>query len=303
MSWITNSFVDLLGTFPDGFIWRFAKPYIAGASLSEALEARDRLEAAGYWATMDLLGEDTFAAGDAEAAVEAYLDLVTGIGALPQRTRPTNVSLKLTQMGLNLDFDQTLARVSRIQTACEAQGLFMRIDIEDSSTTDRTFDLYQRLRRKSDKVGLAIQSYLKRSLDDAADLAEPGGLNIRICKGIYKEAPAIAYQDRQQVRDNYIALMCAVLDRGGYPALATHDEWLIDAALFEIERRQLPPQDYEFQMLLGVGDKLRARLQSDGHPVRIYIPYGEAWKAYSLRRFKENPLLAYYIFKNLLRPI
>lgn len=300
MSWITNSFVDLLGKFPDGFIWRFARQYIAGASLTDGLRSKQSLNEAGYLATMDLLGEDTFVTADADQAVNQYLALVAGIAESDQAA---NVSLKLTQMGLNLDYEETLARVSRIHAACQERKLFMRIDIEDSTTTDRTMALYTSLRRQSPDVGIAIQSYLRRSLDDIADLCEAGSLNIRICKGIYRESAAIAYHDRQQIRDNYLALMNAVLDRGGYPALATHDAWLVEAAIAEIAKRNLPTDRYEFQMLLGVGEKLRERLRQDGHRVRIYVPYGEAWKAYSLRRFKENPLLAYYIFKNLLRPI
>jgi proline dehydrogenase len=300
MSLITNLLVDLLGLFPDGLIWRFARPYIAGPSLSAGLLSQAALNKAGYLATMDLLGEDTLSDGDAENAVAHYLALATGIA---ESGSQANVSLKLTQMGLNLSYDQTLARVGRIHGACLDQDLFMRIDIEDSSTTDRTFDLYKTLRSQSATVGVAIQAYLKRSLADISDLCDAGSLNVRICKGIYRESPEIAYTDRQQIRENFLALMGHVLDRGGYPALATHDDRLIDAALADIKKRALTPDQYEFQMLLGVGDKLRETLIRAGHRVRIYIPYGEAWKAYSLRRFKENPTLAYYIFKNLLRPI
>ena len=296
MSNITKSIVILIGRFPDPIIWRFAKRYIAGAHLQQAMQVMTDLASNQQMATLDVLGEDTLVPEQADDALNQYFQLVEGIS---QTTIKANVSVKLTQMGLKQDFAQTKSRVNLLATALAERGLFLRFDIEDSTTTDATYELYAELCSNYSSLGVAIQAYLKRSESDLVHLLQLAPLNIRICKGIYREAETIAYKNRQKIRENYIKLLCQVLDGGGYPAIATHDDWVINRAIQEIHARRTDVNSYEFQMLYGVGDNLRRKLVADGHRVRVYIPFGQAWKAYALRRFEENPRLVYYILKNL----
>jgi proline dehydrogenase len=176
----------------------------------------------------------------------------------------------------------------------------VRIDMEDSSVTEETIRIYEESRRQTDRVGLVLQAYLRRSRADVERLA-PLRPNVRVCKGIYVEPAQIAFQGAEEIRDNYMAIVEDLFDAGSYVGIATHDDVLVERALATIRKRGLPREAYEFQMLLGVAVHLRRRLVSDGHRLRVYVPFGRSWHAYSLRRLKENPSIAGQIVKGFLR--
>lgn len=297
MSMLTDLMVDLISGMPESFIWRFARRYIAGPRLEDGMRVMKDLHDSGILNSMDILGEDTETEEDAQRAYQEYVELIAGMS---KTLLPGNISLKLTQLGLKVDPEKTLSRVRDISERAGQAGFFFRIDMEDSTTTDATIDIFRKLRETNKKTGMVIQAYLKRSVDDVRSILEEEPANIRICKGIYREDAAIAYHDRQTIRDNFMDILRLILDMKSYPAIATHDPYLIRGALDEIRRRKLAPEEYEFQMLHGVGFKWRKMLLDAGHRLRVYIPYGAAWRAYSLRRFRENPTLAFYVVKNLV---
>ncbi|MBN1356139.1 proline dehydrogenase family protein [bacterium] len=299
MGALTNALVSILEKFPEAIIWRFARRYIAGSQISDGIQVLKQLDNRKILSTMDVLGEDTFKEADADEAVTQYLNLIeeiskTGISA--------NISIKPTQMGLNLDKVKAGQRIEKLARAANDKGFLLRLDIEDSSTTDNTYEIYNRLRTGFPRTGAAIQAYLKRSCDDIRKLSESGPIDIRICKGIYKEPEQIAYKNKQQIRSNFMELIRMVWDRDGYPAIATHDKWVITESIREIKKRGLSSEKYEFQMLYGVGQSMWSSLREAGHTVRIYVPFGVAWRAYSFRRFRENPVMAYYVIKNIVTP-
>jgi proline dehydrogenase len=202
----------------------------------------------------------------------------------------SNVSVKPTALGLDLSYDLCRENLESVLHEAAKSGNFVRIDMEDSSTTSDTLRLYRELRERGfDNVGVVLQAYLRRSLDDVRALAdlEP---NVRLCKGIYIEPPSIAFTDNEAVRANYVRCLDALLDAGAYVGVATHDEWLIGQALTRLQRLQ--PSEYEFQMLLGVREQRASELVAAGHRLRVYVPFGEHWYQYSLRRLQENPAMA-----------
>ena len=207
----------------------------------------------------------------------------------------SNVSVKPTGLGLKLDRDFCRENLAEIVRCAEARGNFVRIDMEDASTTSETLAVYRELRDEGlDRVGIVLQARLYRTLDDIAALADLRP-SVRICKGIYLEPPDIAYQDFDEIRENFVRSMEELVASGARLAIATHDEWLVDEALALIDREGLEPGDYEFQMLLGVREQLGDRLVADGHRLRIYVPYGRRWYEYSMRRLQENPKIATYV--------
>jgi proline dehydrogenase len=211
------------------------------------------------------------------------------------------VSVKLTGLGLNFDHEFCRENVAELVREAAARGNFVRIDMEDSSTTSETLEIYRELRGQGlENVGVVLQAYMKRTLGDIAELAELRP-NVRVCKGIYVEPSDVAFQEFETVRLNFAEAVSALLDLGAYVAVATHDDWLIAEALALIEERGLPPEDYEFQMLLGVRAELGDELIREGHRLRIYVPYGRQWYEYSLRRLQENPKIAGYIAVDTLK--
>lgn len=297
MSLLTHSMVNIIEKLPEGLIWKFARRYIAGADIQSGLDVREELYREGMLNTMDVLGENTESNLDADKAMEEYLSLIRGMS---RYDIPGNISLKLTQLGLLLDFEKTYERVLRVAEAAWQQGFLFRLDMEDATTTDQTIEIYFRLKERDPRTGIVLQAYLKRTLDDVIKIVDFGDANIRICKGIYKESASIAYYDKQVIRDNFMASLRVMFDKGSYPAIATHDPFLIRGAMSEICGRGISSDSYEFQMLHGVGFNLRKQLLKEGHPLRIYIPFGASWKDYSIRRFRENPTLAFYVIKNLV---
>ena len=289
MTLLDRAIVRLLPAVPKPVVQRFSARYIAGATLPEAVQAVKDLNADGKLATIDVLGEEISGEDEARTIAQAY----RGVFAEIERERlDSNVSVKLTALGLHLSYDLCRENLEAVLHEAATHGNFVRIDMEDSTTTDETLRLYRELRESGhDNVGVVLQSYLRRTLDDVRDLADLRP-NVRLCKGIYVEPSSIAYTDHDAVRASYVRCLDALLDAGAYVGVATHDEWLIGEALARIGERALAPADYEFQMLLGVRDSRASELVASGHRLRVYVPYGEQWYGYSLRRLQENPAMA-----------
>jgi proline dehydrogenase len=291
MSLLDKTIVRLLPAVPRPVVRRLSARYIAGPELADARRVVATLNAQGKLATVDVLGEEITRPDEAEAITQAYLDF---LDVIDEDALDANVSVKLSGIGLSLDPELARANLEAIA----ARGTFVRIDMEDSSTTDATLALYHDLRSAgAENVGVVLQAALKRTVDDATALA---GANVRLCKGIYLEPPEIAHRDFDAVRGNYVSALDALLDGGCYVGIATHDEWLVEQALRALRERKLNRDEYEFQMLLGVQTRLGDRLVAEGHRLRIYVPFGRQWYEYSLRRLQENPKVAGYIAADTL---
>jgi proline dehydrogenase len=261
--------------------------YIAGPTLDDARATIAGLNAEGKMATIDVLGEEVTRPAEAEAIASAYH---AALEAIAGEHLDANVSVKLTALGLEIDLDLCRSLLATVVADAAARGNFVRIDMEHSSCTDDTLRLYRELRDSGrDNVGVALQSCLRRTLADVEALADLQP-NVRLCKGIYLEPPPIAYQGRDEIRGSFVKVLDALLGAGCYAAVATHDEWLLRRALARVAR--LSPREYELQMLLGVREERATQLVAGGHRLRVYVPYGDKWYEYSLRRLKENPALA-----------
>ncbi|MEP6470378.1 MAG: proline dehydrogenase family protein [Acidobacteriota bacterium] len=280
---------------PRAIVRRVAHRYVAGETLEHALETVRALNAEGCMATLDVLGEDVSETGETERTVAEYLRALDGIAA---RGLDSNVSVKLTALGLKIDPVHCRREFARIVEGARRHDNFVRIDMEDASVTSETIEIYSEARKSYERVGLVLQAYLRRTAEDARRAAETRA-NIRVCKGIYVEPPEIAFQDPDEIRASFASVANRLLGAGGYVAIATHDPLVVRGALGTIAQLRLPREAYEFQMLLGVAGELRRRLVSSGHRLRVYVPYGEAWEAYSLRRLKENPAIAGHVLKGL----
>lgn len=298
MSLLDRAVVHGLPFVPKPIVGMFSKRYIAGPLLEDAFRVARQLEGEGAMSTIDILGEFIKNAGEGDANADQYIDLVRRIAA--ERFADVNVSVKLTALGLTLDRARCLANMRRLMAAVRDAGLFARIDMEDSPWTDATCEIYRTLRAEfPGKVGVAIQSRLRRTLDDVEALtAQPA--NFRLCKGIYLEPRPIGYTERDIIRDNYMHVLRALLSRGSYVGIATHDEWLVCESLALVDELSLTPDRYEFQMLLGVDPLLRRTLLAAGHRLRVYVPFGEDWYKYSVRRLKENPSIAGHVVRTLV---
>lgn len=278
---------------------RLSAPYIAGPTLEDARSLVARLNAEGKLATVDVLGEEVRQASEAEAVAAAYH---AALDALAGDRLDANVSVKLTALGLELDVDLCRSLLFTVVADAAARGIFVRIDMEHSGCTDDTLRLYRELREAGrDNVGIVLQSYLRRTLSDVGDLADLRP-SVRLCKGIYVEPASIAYTGRQQIRDNLLLALDALLEGGSYVAVATHDELLIERSLERFAGME--PDAYELQMLLGVREDRATELVEGGHRLRVYVPYGDRWYEYSLRRLQENPAVAGMVAKaTLLRVV
>jgi proline dehydrogenase len=281
---------------PKAVVRKVANRYIAGETLDEALDVVDRLNRQGMCATLDVLGEHSRSADQARRAVSQYLQALEHINS---RKLDSNVSIKLTQLGLKVDWTTCLELTSRLVKHARQLNNFVRIDMEDSSCTTDTLRLYRELRKEHSNVGVVVQAYLRRTVPDVADLQDLRP-NYRLCKGVYVEPTEIAYDDMRDINRNYVSILETLLRNGSYVGIATHDELIVNEALGMIGELKLPRTAYEFQMLLGVNEQLRNRTVASGHKLRVYIPYGRDWYAYSVRRLRENPRLAGYVFKAML---
>ena len=294
MSLLNKFVVTAMPLIPKAIVGRVARRYIAGTTLADGVQTVKRINQAGMMTTMDLLGEDVKDAREAQAVRDNILPILQ---AIHQNALNSNMSIKPTQLGLSIDKDLGLQNIRLILEEARKLGNFVRIDMEDAQTTDNTLEIYRKLRREGfSNTGVVIQAYLHRSESDVRSLVKEGA-NFRLCKGIYNESPSIAYKGRQEIRDNYLKLLQIILEGGSYVGIATHDDFLIDGAMTLIQKLGMKPTQYEFQMLLGVRETRRDVIVKAGHKLRVYVPYGEQWYAYSTRRLKENPAMAWYITK------
>ena len=289
---LDRAIVRMLPAVPRPLVHKLAQRYIAGSTLEDACRVVKSLNGEGKMATIDVLGEEITGDNEARAIAQAYRDVFETID---RQGLDSNVSVKLTGLGLKLDYDLCRENLKSVVREAARRGNFVRIDMEDSSTTDDTLRLYRELRETGlENVGVVLQARLRRTLDDIRALADLRP-SVRICKGIYIEPAQIAYQGYEEVRANYVKSLEALLDADCYVGIATHDDWLISEARRIVDRRGLEREEYEFQMLLGVTTAVGDQLVRQGHRLRIYIPFGEHWYAYSLRRLQENPRIAGYI--------
>jgi proline dehydrogenase len=278
---------------------KFASRFVAGESIDEAVHAAGELAKRGITASLDFLGESVTVESEAVTAREQYLQM---LDRLAKAGREVNVSVKLTQMGLDIGEDLCRDNMVRILDRAKALGGFVRLDMESSEYTQKTLDfftgkLYPEYRQH---CGVVIQSALRRSESDIEDLIALNA-RVRLCKGAYLEPPAVAFPDKKDVDQNYIRLMERLLLRGNYPGIATHDEKIIQHARGFTRRQGIPPERYEFQMLYGVRRDLQSRLKDAGYRMRVYIPFGTQWYPYLMRRLAERPANIAFILGNLVR--
>ena len=292
MTVLDRALVQMLPAVPRQVVRRLSSRYIAGPELADAVRVVRDLNERGRMATIDVLGEEVTTREETLLLVDEYRRV---FDAIRDEGLDSNVSVKPTGLGLKLDRGLCRENVAEIVRCATERGNFVRIDMEDATTTSDTLAVYRELCGEGlDRVGVVLQARLRRTLDDVTALAdlEP---NVRLCKGIYLEPPDIAYEDFDEIRASFVSALRGLLDSGAYVAVATHDDWLIERALELLEDRGLGPEEYEFQMLLGVREGLGDRLVRDGHRLRIYVPYGRRWYEYSMRRLQENPRIATYV--------
>ena len=295
MSLLNTLIVKVTQMLPKSMVRVFAGKYIAGEELQDAINLVKQLNSKGIFATLDVLGESI---QNKEEAIEAKKKCIEVIEAIETNKLMANLSIKPTQMGLAIDEEFAFQQILEIVQKAKSFDNFVRIDMEDSPFTDPTLRVYKKLNEKIGHVGVVLQAYLKRTLSDIKQLNKLG-TNYRICKGIYVEPESIAYKKRQAIRDNFLKALRLMLENRNYVGIATHDDYLVGNSYKMIKEMNIPKDKFEFQMLLGVKEELRDKINSDGYKVRIYVPFGEDWFAYSIRRLKENPQIAGYVFKNI----
>jgi proline dehydrogenase len=289
LSIVDRAIVRMLPAVPKPVVERLSSRYIAGATLADAVSAVERLNEGGKAATIAVLGEEIAREADARAIAQAYRDV---FAAIDRAGLDSNVSVKLTALGLDLSYAFCRKNLESVVREASGYGNFVRVDMEDSTTTNDTLRIYRELREDGhDNLGVVLQARLRRTLDDVRGLADLRP-NVRLCKGIYIEPSTIAFTDYEAVRANFVRCLAELLDAGAYVGIATHDEWLIGEGLTLVSTHGLGRDGYELQMLLGVREERADELVAEGHRLRVYVPFGEHWYAYSLRRLQENPAMA-----------
>jgi proline dehydrogenase len=276
---------------------RLARRFVAGETLEQALSVSRSLNAEGISVTLDHLGESVNSLDEAAEARDVY---IRTLEALHSAGINGNVSLKLTQFGLDLAEPECLDNVERLVKLAASFGNFVRVDMESTAYTDRTIGIVTGLHGRHCAVGTVIQAYLYRSKADVERL-NGLGIRVRLCKGAYLEPATVAFRSKEEVDRNYVELMKLLLDRGTYPAIATHDEKMIDATKAYASKRNIPRDAFEFQMLYGIRRDLQRKLIADGYRLRLYVPFGQAWYPYYMRRMAERPANVLFILRNLFR--
>ncbi len=276
---------------------RMARRFVAGEALEEAVAAARALNQAGRTVSLDYLGENVAGEADARRAAEAYSAMFDRIAA---EKLDANVSLKLTQLGLDLGGSLCQDLLAGIVARAASYGNFVRIDMEGSAYTQRTIDLCKRVRAGSNAVGVVLQSYLYRSEQDAKDLTAIG-CRIRLCKGAYKEPPELAFPKKSDVDANYVKLMRLLLPTGIYHGIATHDPNMLAATKDFVAKNSINHEQFEFQMLYGIRTDLQEQLVREGYRLRVYIPFGRDWFPYFMRRLAERPANLVFFLRNLFR--
>jgi proline dehydrogenase len=277
---------------------RLASRFVAGETVESAVEAARELNARGLTATLDLLGESVTREAEAARARDVYLQLLARIA---QSGAQANISLKLTQLGFDLGEAACLANMTQILEKAKAQGNFVRIDMEQSSYTEGTLALFTRLFPTYGlHTGVVIQSCLRRSAEDVERLVAMGA-RVRLCKGAYLESPELAFPDKAEVDRNFVALMELLLERGTYPAIATHDPRILERARRFVRERKIARERFEFQMLFGVRRDLQEQLRRESYNLRVYVPFGTQWYPYLMRRLAERPANIAFFLGNVVR--
>ena len=287
--WVANIVLRL------GLARRMAFRFVAGTTLDDAVEAVRALNAGGARATLDVLGEAVTDRAMAEGAARVY---VTTIERIAAEGLDANVSLKLTQMGLDLGVDACLEVMQPVVEAGDRLGVFVRIDMESSAHTDRTLEAVRRLRTAGHDVGPVLQAYLHRSMDDVRPFAADR-VRTRICKGAYAEPAEIAWQARDDINRSFVALCTLLLEADAEPAVATHDPDMLEAVKRVVAERAIPLDRFEFQLLYGIRRDLQEQLLDDGYRLRVYVPYGTEWYPYFMRRLAERPANVAFLVRSL----
>lgn len=291
--------VKILPFLPKKLVYLVARKYIAGPTLNDAIRITRSLNDKGMMTTIDVLGEFITTKAAAQAEFEMCQQVLT---AIQNNELNANLSVKPTSLGIGIDPEWGFQNIRKLVEMAAEFNNFVRLDMENSFYTTTTIALFQKLRQEFPAhIGIVLQAYLHRTMTDLQQLASDK-LNIRLCKGIYQESAAIAFNDRGQIRENYRKLLAPALQNQVYVGIATHDDVLIDYASEVIIQLGLKKDAYEFQMLLGVREHKRDEIVAAGHRLRVYVPFGQDWYGYSLRRLKENPRIAWYITKSLLLP-
>jgi proline dehydrogenase len=296
MSVFNRLLVTTLPLVPKPIVGRVASRYVAGETLDDAVRVIRTLNQEGAMATVDVLGEEVSEREKALAAVEENLRVFE---VIHREGLDANVSVKPTLLGLKIDEGFCRDNIGRLAEAAKQHGNFVRIDMEDNTTTDATLRIYRELQGRYGNLGCVLQAYMRRTLQDIDGLPAEKP-SVRICKGIYVEPRKIAWKGYETVRANYLNALEKLLVRGVYVGIATHDEYLACAASALLDKHGIARDRYEFQMLLGVDDELRRILLAAGHRLRVYVPYGRDWYPYSMRRLRENPEVARHVLRAFL---
>lgn len=278
---------------PKFIINNVASRYIAGEALNNAIETTKNLNQRGMLVTLDLLGEDITSSNECNNIAKECEQILNSIAHFRLNA---NLSLKLTQLGLKIDFELCRKNLISILKTAKRYNNFVRIDMEDSTCTDKTLEMFYDVHKTFDNCGVVIQACLRRSEEDVKKLVK-NKINVRLCKGIYNEPENIAFKNPDEIRENYNMLLRKLFEGKSYIGIATHDDVLIKDAIKYISEKKKNLHEYEFQMLLGVRSEKRDELVKNGFPLRIYTPYGKDWYAYSIRRLKENPQIAMHVTK------
>ncbi|MEO8210256.1 MAG: proline dehydrogenase family protein [bacterium] len=295
MKILNKVLVPAIQILPKVVVKVFANKYIAGDKLSDAVRTVKGLNDKNLMATVDVLGEFI---SDKSEAIKSKEENIEVLDAIHKNNLNCNLSIKLTTIGLQIDYNFCLSLVNEILEKAKSINTFVRIDMEDSSVTESTIKIFEESKKKFDNVGIVIQAYLRRSEKDILRLTDIGA-NFRICKGIYIESEKIAFKDGDEIRQNYLKILRLAFERKSYVGIATHDEYLIKESVKMVKEMNLRKDEYEFQMLLGVKENLREDAVAKGHRMRIYVPFGQRWYEYSIRRFKENPNIAGQVLKSI----
>lgn len=303
MSLLNQIIVSLMPLMPKGLVKPFARRYVAGESMEEMLGTVRRFHHEGIFSTVDLLGEFIHQKEEALASSQAYKDVLKALYNDPLHLNThANISIKLSAMGLLLDKQFCYDVVRDLVATAKEFDNFVRIDMEDTPCTSDTIAIYLKLREEFTNVGIVLQAYLRRTLGDARQIIAERAGHFRLCKGIYVEPRSMAFKDHRLINKNYALVLEEMFRSRAYVGIATHNEELVWEAMRLIDHYKLSKDDYEFQMLLGVDPELRQIIVDGGHKMRVYVPFGKDWYAYSLRRLKENPSIAGHILKNMLTP-
>ena len=276
---------------------KFTRRFVAGEKLDDALAVCEKLQRERIWATLDHLGENVTSVQEAAQSRDDYLEALSHIG---ERSLPATVSIKLTQFGLDFSADACLENVRQLARKAQSVGTHIEIDMESSAYTDRTLEIATQVAAEFPGTRVVLQAYLRRTGADI-DRMNALGIRVRLCKGAYDEPPSVAFADKREVDRSYVTLMKTLLDKGTYPALATHDELIVGEAFRYARERKMDPENFEFQMLYGIRRDLQQRIVDLGYRLRLYVPYGTAWYPYFMRRLAERPANVVFLLRNVLR--